>query len=75
MKQDLKNKATDFAALKEEEERKMSKIDRDRKDIIYNLNLIVPENLKSIELDLTKYLFESEAVCKVLIEEIIKKAW
>lgn len=75
MKQDLKSKATDFAALKEEEERKLSQIDRDRKDIIYNLNLIVPENLKSIEVDLMKYLFESEAVCKVLIEEIIKKAW
>lgn len=31
--------------------------------------------MKAIELDLVKYLFESEAICKVMIEEIIKKAW
>ena len=39
------------------------------------MNLIVPENLKEVEKDLVNYLFEEEAVCKVLVDETIKKAW
>ena len=52
----------------------MDEIQKNRKEIIYNLNLIVPTNLKDIEVDLTDYLFNSKEVCTILIEEIIKKA-
>jgi hypothetical protein len=53
----------------------MDPLEKARKEIVYNLNLIVPENLKDIEGDLVPYLFDNIDVCKSLIEEIIKKAW
>jgi hypothetical protein len=53
----------------------MDEVDKCRKEIIYNLNLIVPENLKDIEKDIIVYLFHDVNVCRSLIEEIIKKAW
>jgi hypothetical protein len=46
-----------------------------KKDIIYNLNLLAPENLKDIQKDLTIYLFNDRVVCDTLIEQIIEKAW
>ena len=52
----------------------MDNIELSRKEIVYNLNLIVPENLRDVEKDLFVFLYESEDVCKVLIEEIMKKA-
>lgn len=39
------------------------------------MNLIVPENLRDVEKDITEYLYESEEICKILIDETIKKAW
>lgn len=53
----------------------MDHVEKCRKEIVYNLNLIVPENLKDIEKDLIVYLFDDVNVCRSLIEEIIKKAW
>ena len=51
------------------------KIEQDRVEIVYNLNLIVPENLKLVEVDLRPYMHANEKTCQVLIDEIIKKAW
>lgn len=76
MKDEIKKKAgQDFATLKEKEYESMDHLEKARKEIVYNLNLIVPENLKDIEGDLIPYLFDNIDVCKSLIEEIIKKAW
>jgi hypothetical protein len=76
IKECIKNMAgKDFATLKELEYEGMDNVEKCKKEIIYNLNLIVPENLKDIEKDIIVYLFEDVNVCKVLIEEIIKKAW
>ena len=58
-----------------EEYKTLDKIELARKEIVYNLNLIVPENLREVEKDLLLYLIESEEVCQILIEETIKKAW
>lgn len=52
MKEELKKKAFDFVGQKKEEEKGMNQIEKDKREIIYNLNLIVPENLKDIEKDL-----------------------
>ena len=75
MKAELKKKAYDY----EEEMLKLhdgkDKTEQDRIEIVFNLNLIVPENLKSIEKHLFDYMFSSEIICKILINEIIKKAW
>lgn len=67
MKEELKKKAFDFVSQKQEEEKLMHQVEKDRKEIVYNLNLIVPENLKDIEKDLWGYLLHSEEVCKVMI--------
>jgi hypothetical protein len=53
----------------------MDVVDKSRKEITFNLNLIVPENLGSIEKDIVHFLFEDAGVLRTLIEEIIKKAW
>jgi len=37
--------------------------------------LLAPENLKEIQKDLTNYLFGEEIICRVLVEQIIEKAW
>jgi hypothetical protein len=39
------------------------------------LNLLAPENLREIERDIEKYLYDDEKVCRAMIEEIIEKAW
>lgn len=75
MKEKLKSNAIDFIAQRMKEDESLNKIDLSRKEIVYNLNLIVPENLRDVEKDLFVFLYDSEEVCKVLIEEIIKKAW
>ena len=75
MKEKLKSNATDFVSLKMKEDEGLDKINLSRKEIVYNLNLIVPENLRDVEKDILEYLYDSEEVCKVLIEEIMKKAW
>lgn len=58
----------DFATLKAKEYESMDIVEQAKKEIIYNLNLIVPENLKDIEKDIVKYLFDEREVCKVLID-------
>lgn len=69
MKDEIKNMAgKDFATLKAKEYESMDIVEQSKKEIIYNLNLIVPENLKDIEKDIIKYLFEDREVCKVLID-------
>lgn len=68
MKEELKKRATDFVGQKLEEEKNMDKVQKDRKEIVFNLNLIVPENLKDIEKDLVNFLYYDEQVCKVLVE-------
>ena len=75
MKVELKNKAFDFVQKRMEEDKNLDSTQLARKEIVYNLNLIVPENLRDIEKDLFTHLYQSELICKVLIEEIIKKAW
>lgn len=65
----------DFATLKEKEFETMDNVEKCRKEIIYNLNLIVPENLGLIEKDILQFLFDDVNVCRTMIEEIIKKAW
>ena len=65
----------DFATLKEKQSEGMDPFEKSRREIVYNLNLIVPENLKDIQRDLVDFLLHSEPVCKSLIEETIKKAW
>ena len=76
IKDEIKNMAgKDFATLKAKEYESMDIVEQAKKEIIYNLNLIVPENLKDIEKDIIKYLFDHRDVCRVLIDEIIKKAW
>lgn len=37
--------------------------------------MLAPENLKEIQKDLTNYLFGEEIICRVLVEQIIEKAW
>ena len=39
------------------------------------MNLLAPENLSGIQKDLEPYLFKSEEICKIMIDEIIEKAW
>jgi hypothetical protein len=76
IKEDIKKMAgMDFATLKEKEFENMDGVEKSRKEIIYNLNLIVPDNLGVIERDIVHHLFEDVNVCRILIEEIIKKAW
>jgi hypothetical protein len=76
IKKEIKERAgQDFATLMEKENESLDKHAIAKKEIIYNLNLLAPENLKDIQKDLTGYLFEEEIVCKILIEEIIFKAW
>ena len=53
----------------------MDQLEKDRRAILFNLNLIVPENLKDIEKDLVPFLYQDQHVCKVLVQETIKKAW
>lgn len=45
----------------------MDPFEKSRREIVYNLNLIVPENLKDIEKDLVVFLLDTEVVCKSLI--------
>lgn len=76
IKEDIRNMAgKDFATLKEKEFDTMDNVEKCRKEIIYNLNLIVPQNLGLIEKDIIHHLFEDAGVLRTLIEEIIKKAW
>jgi hypothetical protein len=77
MKDELKKRWEDGSFLDKikEGDKNLDKLELSRKEIVYNLNLIVPENLRDIEKDILPYLFESEIVCQTLIDEIIKKAW
>lgn len=69
IKKEIKERAgQDFATLMEKENETLDKHAIAKKEIIYNLNLLAPENLKDIQKDLTGYLFEEEAICKILIE-------
>lgn len=76
IKKEIREKAgQDFATLMEKENESLGELAILKKDIIYNLNLLAPENLKDIQKDLTQYLFNDRTVCEVLIEQIIEKAW
>lgn len=76
IKKEIREKAgQDFATLMEKENESLDQLAISKKEIIYNLNLLAPENLKDIQKDLTQYLFHDRIVCEVLIEQIIEKAW
>ena len=61
MKEEIKKKkGLDFATLKMKEESEYDDVKRARVEIVYNLNLIVPENLKDIEKDLFEYLIKTQ---------------
>lgn len=74
IKKEIREKAgQDFATLMEKENESLGELAIFKKDIIYNLNLLAPENLKDIQKDLTQYLFNDRTVCEVLIEQSLKK--
>jgi hypothetical protein len=76
IKKEIREKiGQDFATLMEKENETLDSTSIAKKEIIYNLNLLAPENLKDIQKDLTTYLFNEEKVCHILIEQIIEKAW
>lgn len=43
----------------------MDPFEKSRREIVYNLNLIVPENLKDIEKDLVVFLLDTEVVANL----------
>lgn len=67
MKETIKNQKG-LTERMEEENKKLTQIELDRKEMVYNLNLIVPENLKEVEKDIVVYLFQSLEHCTILID-------
>lgn len=76
IKKEIRDKAgQDFATLMEKENETLDSTAISKKEIIYNLNLLAPENLKDIQKDLTGFLYKDQEICQILIEQIIEKAW
>ena len=59
MRDELKKKAYNYEDEMLKQHEGKDKTEQDRIEIVYNLNLIVPENLKAIEKHLLDYLFSS----------------
>ena len=76
IKKEIKDRAgQDFATLMEKENESLDSSAMAKKEIIFNLNLLAPENLKDIQKGLTIFLFNEQTICYVLVEQIIEKAW
>lgn len=72
IKKEIRDKAgQDFATMMEKENETLDQRAIAKKEIIYNLNLLAPENLKDIQKDLTAYLYNDQEICQILIEQII----
>lgn len=72
-KKDLREKAAkvNYALAKVEEENQMDDIEKSKRNIIYHLNLIAPENLKDIFKDLAPYCKKEKEICTALVILII----
>ena len=61
----------DFDTLMKKQNESLDAVQIAEKEIIYNLNLLAPENISDIQKDLEQYLFEDKDVCEILIKQII----
>lgn len=77
IKNKLKEKAAegDFADRKEKEQEGLDIIEKTKREIIFNLNRVAPENVKDIYREIENFALEDKQICNVLVESIIQKAW
>lgn len=57
------------------QEATLDQLEKAKREIKFNLNLLAPENLKEIQKDLIQYLYRDKETCELLTSQIIEKAW
>jgi hypothetical protein len=76
---DLRIKLRDMAKIgsyaDEQNKKNLSELEKDSKEIKFNLNLITQENFSKVKVTIMPYATKNKETCKKLISLMIEKAW